>query len=784
MTSEKEGTGPIPGDETRSIPNDAGARAPERRIGPYRILRELGHGGMGTVYLAARADEQFHKRVALKIIRAGADSAEVVRHFKRERQILASLDHPNIAKLLDGGTTDDGLPYFVMEYIEGEPVLAYCDARALPIRDRLRVFRAVCAAVEFAHRNLVVHRDLKPGNILVAADGTPRLLDFGIAKLLNPELAGEAPTATSLAMTPGYASPEQIRGGRITTASDVYSLGVVLYELLTGHKPYRVTSQQPLEVLRAISEQEAEKASAAVDRTTETRSAEGDRVVRVTPEAVAATREGTPEKLRRRLRGDLDNILMMALRKEPQLRYPSVEAFSDDVRRYLEGLPVKARTPTAAYRAAKFVRRHAVGVAASAAMVVLVLGFAVAMAVQSARVARERDVAQKERAAAQRERETAQQVSRFMVDLFKVSDPGEARGNTITAREVLDEGAHKIATELKDQGEIRATLMDTMGNVYVNLGLYSKAIPILQESLETRKAVLGREHPDVANSLNNLANVLDDHGDYAGAEARHREALAMRRKLLGDEHPDVAKSLNNLGIVLNNKGDYPGAEAAHREALALKRKRLGNEHVDVANSLNNLAATLYKTGDYASAEALFREALALERRLFGNEHPRVANSLNNLANVLVEKGDYAGAEALHHEGLGLKRKLLEADHPDIAIGLVSLADTLCRQKKAAEAEAAARDAVAIFKKALPGDHPYIAETESILGASLALQRRYDEAQVLLLRSYPILKASTGEGSPETRKAQEKIVALYEAWGKPDKAAMHRVALAAPDPARR
>jgi serine/threonine-protein kinase len=777
MASEKEGAPPPDRDETRTTRTDEPVRVPDRRIGPYKVLRELGQGGMGTVYLAARADEQFHMRVALKVIRAGADSAAVVRHFKRERQILAGLDHPNIAKLLDGGTTDDGLPYFVMEYIEGEPLLAYCDSRALPIRERLRVFQAVCAAVEYAHRNLVVHRDIKPGNILVTAEGTPRLLDFGVAKLLNRGLAGEAPTATSIAMTPGYASPEQIQGGHITTASDVYSLGVVLYELLTGRKPYRVTSRQPLEVLRAISEQEAEKASAVVDRTEETPSPDGDRVVRLTPEAVAATREGTPEKLRRRLRGDLDNILMRALVKEPQRRFPSVEAFSDDVRRYLEGLPVKARTPTASYRVSKFVRRHAVGVAAAAAMTVLVVGFAVAMAVQSERVARERDVAE-------RERETAQHVSAFMVDLFKVSDPGEARGNTITAREVLDKGAQKIATELKDQGEVRATLLDTMGNVYINLGLYDKATALLQDALQTRKEVLGSEHPEVANSLNNLANVLDDHGDYAGAEARHREALAMRRRLLGDDHPDVAKSLNNLAIVLNNKGDYRGAEAAHREALALKRRRLGNEHRDVANSLNNLANVFYKTGDFAASEATFREAVALERRLFGDEHPRVANSLGNLANVLMEKGDYTGAEALHREALALKRKLLESEHPDVAIGLASLADALWRQKKAAEAESVAREALVIFRKALPGDHPYIAETESVLGGALALSGRYEEAQALLLRSYPILKTSTGEGSPETRKTLERIVALYEAWGKPETAALHRMAFLASDAGKR
>jgi serine/threonine protein kinase/tetratricopeptide (TPR) repeat protein len=776
----------------------------ERRIGPYRLLGELGHGGMGTVYLAARADEQFQMRVALKIIR-GADSAEVVRHFKRERQILASLDHPNIARLLDGGTTDDGLPYFVMEHIEGQQILDYCDSRSLPVTERLKLFQSVCSAVQYAHRNLVVHRDIKPGNVLVTLDGSPRLLDFGIAKLLNPELVGEAPTATAIHMTPAYASPEQVRGERITTASDVYSLGVVLYELLTGRHPYRLGSGHPLDVLRAIAEQEPEKPSTAVARrkgeprtiveATHTRDA--TRTAPPAPdvptaqpagpsgptaEAAARTREGTPEKLRRRLRGDLDNILLLALRKEPQGRYDSVEAFSNDIRRHLERLPVRARKPTAGYRAGKFVRRHAAGVSASLALAVLLVGFAVAMAVQSARVARERDAAEKERAAAQRERATAQRVSAFLVDLFKVSDPGEARGNTVTAREVLDKGAAKIAIELKDQPEVRATLMDTMGYVYRNLGLNDKAIPLLQEALETRRAVLGSEHPDVAMSLNNLANALDDNGDYAGAERLHREVLAMRLKLFGKEHPDVASSMNNLANVLYNRGDYAGAALLHRQALAMERRLLGSEHPDVAMSLNNLANALYaKGGASAEAESLSREALAIWRKVHGNEHPLVARTLNNLAAMASERGDFAGSESLSREAIATGRKVMGSQHPQVGLFLETLAETLCREEKPAEAEPPAREAIAIFKKALPNGHPYIAVTQSVLGGCLVLARRYPEAETLLRDSYAALAASAGPGSPETRTALQRMVTLYDAWGQPDKAAHYRSELATPNP---
>ena len=801
--------------ETQTTIADGDAPALDRRIGPYRILRELGQGGMGVVYLAARADEQFRKRVALKVIRSGAASEEVVRHFKRERQILAGLDHPNIAKLLDGGTTDDGLPYFVMEHIEGEPLLAYCDSRKLPVAERLKLFQAICSAVQYAHRNLVVHRDLKPGNILVAEDGSPRLLDFGIAKLLNPELAGEAPTATALVMTPAYASPEQASGGRVTTATDVYSLGVVLYELLTGHLPYRLLSRQPLEILKAISEQEPEKPSTAVGRTEDVTAPPGGVALHVTPDRVSSTREGTPDRLQRRLRGDLDNILMLALRKEPPRRYASVEAFSDDIRRYLEGLPVKARQPTAGYRAGKFVRRHVAGVAASAVFVVLLIGFAVAMAVQSARVARERDLAEKERAAAQQERETAQRVSAFLVDLFRVSDPSRARGNTITAREVLDRGTTKIATELKDEPEVRATLMTTMGGVYSNLGLYDKALPLLEEALQTRKAALGNEHIDVAKSLNSLANLLRVRGDYPGAVARHREALAMLRKLVGNEHAEVARNLNNLAlalsamgdyaasealqrealamqrkrfgnehtsvalalmnlaIVLENQGDYAGAEPLHREALAMKRKLLGNDDPAVASSLTNLANTLYGKGDYTGAEALGRETIALRRKLLGNEHPDLARSLNNLADVLMAKGDYSGAENVSREAVAMGRRLLGDGNPELAIFLVTHAEALCRAQKPADGESFARQSLAIFRKGLPAGHPHIAVAESVLGGCLILSRRYMEAEPLVLGSYPVIEAKMGERSPETRKALQRIVALYDGWGKPDKAATYR-----------
>jgi serine/threonine protein kinase len=360
--------GPLAGDP-RTLHDASAAPLPGGRIGPYRIERELGHGGMGTVCLAARDDDAYRKRVAIKLMRASVPAA-LRQRFLAERRILAALDHPNIARLLDAGTTESGEPYVVMEYVDGRPIDVHCDQGRLPTRDRLELFRKVCAAVQFAHRNLVVHRDLKPGNVLVTADGEAKLLDFGIAKLLDPAAPGAGPeTGTTFRMmTPEYASPEQIRGEPVTTASDIYSLGVLLYELMAGRRPYRLKTPQSGELERAILEQEAERPSAAVLRPA------GPAGEAATAEAIGRARSTSPSRLRRRLAGDLDNIVLMALSKEASRRYASVAQLAEDVGRHLDGLPVLARPATLTYRTRKFLRRHRAGVAAAAAVVVLMTG--------------------------------------------------------------------------------------------------------------------------------------------------------------------------------------------------------------------------------------------------------------------------------------------------------------------------------------------------------------------------------------------------------------------------
>jgi serine/threonine-protein kinase len=605
-----------------------------------------------------------------------------------------------------------------MEYVEGRAIDEYCDHRSLSIPDRLKLFQKLCSAVEYAHRNLIVHRDIKPGNVLVTGEGIPKLLDFGIAKLVNPVLSGEGGTLTGLAMTPEYASPEQARGEPVTTVSDVYSLGVLLYVLLTGHLPYRFKTRQPLEILRAVCEDEPEKPSTAVGRTEQSE----DRVI--TAEEVCRTREASPEQLKRRLSGDLDTILLMALRKEPSRRYQSVEALSEDLRRYLEARPIKARKATFSYRTGKFLRRNWAGVSGTAVVIVLVVGFSASTVVQSRRLRKESD--------------KASRVSSFLVDLFKVSDPGEARGNTVTAREILDKGADKIRGELKEEPEVQATLMDTMGTVYESLGLYDRAEGLLRDSLGIRRRVLGSEHSDVATSLRNLAHVLLNKGDYTGAEALYRESLVMSRKAYGNEHPDVASNLSGLGSVLDRKGDYGGAEALYREALAMRRRLLGNEHPKVAESLSDLAAVLDESGrDYAGAEALDREALAIFRKLLGNDHPSVAITLTNLAVVLDDKGDYAGAVPLYREALAMSRKLHGNEHPSVATILTNLAVVLNQEGDHVEAEAIGREAVAMWQRLLGSKHPFVASTMMTLGHALHDQGKLPEAEEAFRESLEI-----------------------------------------------
>ncbi len=685
-----------------------------QRIGAYRILREIGRGGMGSVYLAERADEEFEHRVALKLVRRGMDTDEILSRFRSERQILAHLDHPNIAKLFDGGSTEDGRPFFVMEYVEGRPIDESCNERKLTTRERLELFRSVCSAVHFAHQNLIVHRDLKPGNILVTAGGVPKLLDFGIAKLVDPNQEGLALTQVDVRpMTPEYASPEQVRGETITTASDIYSLGVLLYVLLTGRSPYRPATREPQDLARAICETEPLRPSSVMGKA-------GD---------------GERRALRRHLAGDLDNIVLMAMQKDPNRRYASVDQLSNDISRHLEGLPVIARKDTVRYRAGKFVARHKLGVSVAALFLLLIVGFSASVTALWRQAVHERQIAVLER-------ERAEKISGFLEKVFTSSNPGEARGETITARELLDAGVQRIGEDLAEQPELRAEQTATMGRVYRNLGLYEPARNLLEESLRIYRRILAKGDPRIAYNLHNLANVYRELDKDAAAEPLIREALEIQRRSGNTQNLDYAKGLANLGAYLTKREEFDKAEALLKESLAIKRTLPEVGQDDIAFSLNNLGLLAQTRGDYETAERHLQEALAIRRKLAeGRPDPQVITTLNNLAslwedqeklaaaedlyreslemrlqlykdgpNARVARGynalghirqareDDSGAETLYRKALEIADQTLSADHSDRAIYLRNLGSALLTQGKLAEAESKIREALTIFRK--------------------------------------------------------------------------------------
>ncbi|MCP4659330.1 MAG: serine/threonine protein kinase [bacterium] len=729
------------------------------RIGHYRALRLLARGGMGSVYLAVRADD-FEKQVALKLIKRGMDSEEIVRRFRNERQILANLDHPNIARILDGGTTDDDRPYFVMEYVEGEPIDQYCDARKLSTRERLELFRKVCAALHFAHQNLVVHRDLKPSNILITADGVPKLLDFGIAKLLSSESTYQT-LATGPAcrpMTLKYASPEQVREQPVTTASDVYSLGVLFYQLLTGRLPCELDHCRLLESMRVIYEEDPTKPSLVVRRREKIPAADGT-PCELTPESVSRTRDGDPRKLRRRLSGDVDSIALMAMRKEPQRRYGSAEQFSEDIRRHLQGRPVIAHKATLTYRAAKFARRHKWRLAAAAAMLLLSVGFGINRSFLVRKISVEKD--------------RAEEVVAFLVDLFRASNPDEAKGKPLTAREVLDRGRTRIEARLEDEPEIRATLLETLGEVYGNLGHYAEARELREESLRVVREYCTGDHPELAKAINNLAAAHFRLGDYGKAEPLFREAIAMRRRLRLEDIKHV-KSMNTLASILMYRGEYAEAEELYRRGLAIRLESRGSEDSNVTTSLRSLATLFYIKGDFERAEPLLLDALTIRWRTVGPKSTTTATVLSSLGRLRYAGGDLKEAEVLFEEALAIRRERLGEDHLYVALTKKDLASLLLAKGDAATAGVLLTQALeALYRTKSEGDRA-IADAESVLGAYLVVVGRYEEAEPCLIESYlTINKQFRGHDSIYTRGALNRIVDLYETWGKPEKAAEYR-----------
>lgn len=759
-----------------------------QQLGPYRLIRRLGRGGMATVYLAERDDEQWEQRVAIKILRRGLDTEDVVRRFFAERQILSTLDHPNVARLLDGGSTAEGLPYLVMEYVEGTPITAYCEERGLSVTDRLTLFCDVGRAVQAAHRHLVVHRDLKPSNILVDSEGKVKLLDFGIAKILDP--AGEVEfTRTALRpLTLPYASPEQVRGGVVTTASDVYQLGLVLTEMLTGRRPYELKVLSPARAERAILEAEPRRPSSLITST-------------------AAKGSGTSAKeLARRLRGDVDTIVLHALRKDPEERYDSAGSLVDDVARHLEGQPVSVRPDSPGYRARKFVARHRTLVLA-AFFAVLLLGGSTAVSIIQA------DRARQERDRALREATRAERVTAFISDLFRIADPDLARGEPIAAPALLAAGVARADSQLAGQPRARAEVLSTIGRLYQDLGMIDPARETMEDAVLLRRevedepskladdlrrlaSVIGRYDPERATELVDEAIALAESelppGDpilasalTTAAEIRPLEpgraaaerkleladsAVAMLRAYEGerDVRPELASALHASGRGRGLDG-LPNLE----EALRIRRSLYGEDRTAVAATLNDMGLVLERS-DPAAADTLIERAVGIHARIHGPDHARTLSMMSNLAGRYRDKGDYERAEPLYREVLRRRREAYPRDSLGQAYPMHGLGWVLTELGRPDEAEPLLRDVLKFLAGAGIDSASILYQAgSSTLGRSLAVQGRYAEAEPLLRDSYEWAAEHRPDAQALVPVMRERVVSLYEAWGKPELAADYR-----------
>ena len=772
-----------------------------KRIGNYKLVELLGRGGMGAVYLAERDDDEFRMRVALKLLPLGLDTEEARQRFRRERQILARLQHPNIARLYDGGVTEDGTPYLVMEYVEGTPVDAFCDAGQLDLRRRLRLFVEVCEAVDQAHRNLIVHRDLKPNNILVSEAGRVKLLDFGIAQALDVELGGLG-TVTRIArpMTLAYASPEQIRGEALTTASDVYELGVLLYRLLVGHHPYPVPSGSLAEMERIIADVDPVAPSSAVKGPME--SVGGGRS---SPEEIAASRSTSVTRLQRQLAGDLDRIVLMALRKEPERRYPSARAFAEDVTRYLDGYPVVAQPDTMRYRVSRFVVRNRTGVAAGAVLGLALLALAGASAwfgvttrAQSQQIAKES--------------ETTEAVSEFLVNLFRVADPFEGLGDTLTVRTVLDRGARDLIDNPQIDPEVGAHMMGVVGEVYMALGLTVEAGDLFEQALEIHMEIDGPDDAHTADAISALAESYQERGRYEEADSLARDVLRIREDLGGDS-VGIAMAWAGMARALRELGQADSAKALATRALQVYQQNLGPEHPWTVGLMGMVAFMQRATGEVEPAEALYRETLGKYLAMGESGARGAATTMNNLAFLLRGKEERAEAEQLYRmsfqeygpwrtppetqtllgnlasvlwdqgketealEVLSERLELAREDWPQgswrVGAAAVSIGEYFVRIGDPAGAEPFLRETLESYEGSLGPNHNWSFNARSLLGACLAQQGRYGEAEPLMTTGFQGLLEGAGAQNAFTRSARQRLFELYELWGRPADAARYR-----------
>src|ERR1700733_2840301 len=756
-------------------------------IGPYQLLRLIGEGGMGQVWLAEQK-QPVHRRVALKLIKVGMDTQEVVARFESERQALALMDHPAIAKVFDAGSTPEGRPYFVMEYVAGLPINDYCDRHRLTMRQRMELFIQVCEGVQHAHQKAIIHRDLKPSNILVTEiDGrpAPRIIDFGIAKATSQSVdaATMFTQLGSVIGTLGYMSPEQAGSGGedIDTRSDVYSLGVVLYELLVGALPLDFKKLAHDEALRRLRDEDVPLPS------TRLRTLGGDSAV------TAQNRGADLPTLTRQLKGDADAIALKALEKDRRRRYASPSELAADLERYLRNEPVSAHPPSRAYRARKYIRRHRVGVGLASVVVLLLLGFAIAQAVELRTIRKERD--------------RADRITTFMTDMFKVSDPSPARGNDIRVREVLDKASTQIVNGLAKEPEDQARLMQVMGDVYRNLGLYPQSESLTRRALAIETPVLGANAPDTLKSMDTLTGLLTDESRYPEAEKVARETVERRTQVRGAEDRDTVNATRRLAQILADEGRYAEAEPVNRKTFDIASRKFGPTDPDTitaeaALAINlayagklaesdktfrdvlqkdlatvgpddlmtiraesNLGAILLHENKPAEAEKLFRAVIEKNNRMYGPDHPVTLLTMGNLGLALTDEEHYPEAEKLFRETLALKTKKLGAEHRSTLVTAGNLADVLRKEKKFTEAEQLIRQTLAIEERTLGKDHSDTLVSNRVLGQVLTEEGHYPEAERVLRETYDSMLRVIGQNHHYTAESAYDLAVLYAAEGK-------------------
>ena len=660
----------------------------------FRLVRKLGEGGMGQVWLADQTSP-VSRQVALKLIKAGMYDESLVQRFEAERQSLAIMDHPAIAKVFDAGTTPQGQPYFVMEYVQGLPITEYCDLKKLRIPDRLEIFIQACEAVQHAHQKAIIHRDLKPANILVAeVDGkpTPRIIDFGLAKAVTPHASAE-PDFTKVGLfmgTPGYMSPEQADPSvrDIDTRTDVYSLGGVLYVLLSGLQPFDTKQQQefPLdELLRKLRLEEPPTPSTRVGGN------------RINSAGTAEARSTEPRQLVKILRGDLDWITMKALEKDRARRYGTASDLAGDIRHYLNHELVVARPANISYQLRKYVRRHRVAVAVVTGLVIVLISFFVLQALQLRRTTRERD-------RANRERDRANRIADFMTSMFKVSDPSQSRGNSVTAREILDKASNEMDTGLAKDPEVQSQMTQVMAKTYENLGLYPRAHELAQRGLDSRLKLFGPDDAKVLELRAQLGYIVNSEGHYSDAEKMLREALDGERRVLGAENPLTLETMDHLAVVRGEQGHFDESEKLEREVIEVGTRKLGAENEQVLRARANLGLALWDQARFVEAEQVDRQLVDADRRVLGSDDPRTMKAMGNLGLALKSQGRLAEAELIYRDALSNSQRVLGPEHPDTAFDMDRLANLLSQEGHYDDAEKLTREELAIRLHALGPEH--------------------------------------------------------------------------------